>query len=147
MRRLVVALTALLAMVGAVVVAGYLLFFAATGDRAAGAVPADSAVYLQVYLQPSSGQKLNLFGLVAQLPGFADDATLEEKIHDVTQRLLGELAIDYGADLRPWLGGELALAAAGPDEAGARHDSSSWHRSRIRRRRASECRASWPARA
>ncbi len=119
MRRLVVALTALLAMVGAVVVAGYLLFFAATGDRAAGAVPADSAVYLQVYLQPSSGQKLNLFGLVAQLPGFADDATLEEKIHDVTQRLLGELAIDYAADLRPWLGSELALAAAGPDEAGA----------------------------
>jgi hypothetical protein len=118
-RRLVVALTALLAMVGAAVVAGYLLFFAAVEDRSAGAVPADSALYLKVYLQPSSGQKLNLLGLVGHLQGFRDDATREEKIHEITQRLVGELGIDYFADLRPWLGGQVALAAAASDHAGA----------------------------
>lgn len=119
MRRLVVALTALLVMVGVAVIAGYLLFFAAAGDRAAGAVPADTGLYLKVYLQPSSGQKLNLLGLIGHLNGFRDDATREEKVHEVTQRLLNELAISYNADLRPWLGGQVALAAAPPDQAGA----------------------------
>ena len=119
MRRLVVALTALLAMVGVAVVAGYLLLFTAVDDRAAQAAPADSALYLKVYLQPSSGQKLNLLGLVGRLPGFRDDATLEKKIHEVSQRLLGEIGINYSANLRPWLGGELALAVAVQKEAGA----------------------------
>ena len=119
MRRVVVALTALLAMVGVAVVGGYLLFFAAVGDRAAGAVPADSAVYLKVHLQLSSGQKLNLLSLVGHLPGFRDDATREEKIHQVTQRLLREVGVDYAADLRPWLGGQLALAAAPAGAPGA----------------------------
>lgn len=119
MRRLVVALTALLAMGGAAVVAGYLLFFAAAEDRAAGAVPADSALYLKVHLQPSSGQKLNLLGLIGQLRGFSDDATREEKVHEITQRLLGEIGIDYAADLRPWLGAEITLAGAPPGQAGA----------------------------
>jgi hypothetical protein len=118
-RRLVVALTALLAMVGVGVIGGYLLFFAAVGDRAAGAVPADSALYLKVYLQPSSGQKLNLLGLVGHLQGFSDDATREEKIHEITQRLLGDVGINYSVDLRPWLGGQIALAAAAPDQGGA----------------------------
>lgn len=119
MRRLVVALTALLAMVGVAVVAGYLLLFAAGSDRAAGVVPADSALYLEVYLQPSSGQKLNLLGLIGHLRGFSDDATREEKIHEITQRLLGEIGIDYAADLRPWLGGQVTLAAAPPGQPGA----------------------------
>jgi len=75
--------------VGIVVVVGYLLVFAAHPDRAARVAPADTAVYLNVYLQPSTGQKLNLFELVGRLPGFRDPATLEDKIHDVAQRLLG----------------------------------------------------------
>lgn len=119
MRRLVVALTALLAMAGVAVVAGYLLLFAAVDDRAAGAVPADSALYVRVYLQPSSGQKLDLLGLIGHLSGFSDESTREEKLHEITQRLLGEIGIDYSADLRPWLGGQVSLAAAPPGEAGA----------------------------
>jgi hypothetical protein len=118
-RRLVIALTALLAMVGVAVVAAYLLLTAAVGERAAGAVPADSALYLQVYLQPSSGQKLNVLGLIGHLHGFGDDATREEKVHEVTQRLLGELAMNYETDLRPWLGGQVALAVATPESVGA----------------------------
>jgi hypothetical protein len=117
-RRLVVALTALLAMAGAAVVVVYLLLFSAVADRAARAAPADSALYLKVNLQPSTGQQLNLFGLVGRLPGFRDDATLEQKIHDVAQRLLGDIGIDYAASLRPWLGDQVAVAVAVPDEAG-----------------------------
>ena len=68
MRRLVPAVTGLLTVVGIVVVVGYLLVFAAHPDRAARVAPADTAVYLNVYLQPSTGQKLNLFELVGRLP-------------------------------------------------------------------------------
>jgi hypothetical protein len=114
MRRLVVATTALLVMVGAAVVAGYLLLFSAVADRASRAVPADTALYLKVYLQPSSGQKMNLLSLVGRVPGFRDAASIEGKIHEVAQRLLANAGFDYERDVRPWLGAEVALAVAPP---------------------------------
>lgn len=110
MRRLVAATTGLLALLGVTVVAGYLFIFSASGDRAAQAAPAGSALYINLYLQPSTGQRMNLFELVGRLPGFRDSATLEQKIHDVTQRLLGDLGLDYAADVRPWLGNQVAVA-------------------------------------
>jgi len=118
MRRLVIALTTLLAMAGAAVAVGYLLLFAPATDRASRAAPADTAIYLKVYLQPSSGQKMNLLGLVGHLPGFRDAATLEAKLHEVAQRLLGTAGVNYTADLRPWLGTELAVALTPSHDAG-----------------------------
>ena len=111
MRRAVVAVTSLLVTLGAAVVIGYLLLFSAVADRAAQAAPADTAIYLNVYLQPSAGQQMNLFALIGKLEGFGDPAALEGKIDDVAQRLLGQVAIDYVADLRPWLGTQIAFAA------------------------------------
>jgi hypothetical protein len=112
MHRLVVAVTALLVMVGAGVVVGYLLLFSDVPDRAARAAPADTAIYVNVYLQPSSGQKMNLLALVEHLPGFRDPASVEQKIHEVAQRLLGQTGIDYAADVRDWLGAQVAIALA-----------------------------------
>ncbi|MEX0710396.1 MAG: DUF3352 domain-containing protein [Chloroflexota bacterium] len=117
MRRLVAAATGLLATIGVGVVVGYLLIFAASPDRAARAVPASAAVYLNIYLQPSAGQKMNLFGLIGRVPGFRDPATLEQKIHDITQRVLGDLGLDYTADVRPWLGNQVAVAISPGDAA------------------------------
>jgi len=115
MRRLVAAVTGLLTLLGIGVVAGYLLVFAAHPDRAARAAPADAAIYLNLYLQPSTGQKMDLFQLIGRLPGFRDPATLDEKIHDVAQRLFGDLGLDYEADLRPWLGNQVAVAVTPGD--------------------------------
>ena len=112
MRRLVVASTTLLALLGAAVVASYLFLFAAVSDRAARAVPADAALYVSAYLQPSAGQQAKLFGLVGKLQGFGDPAALEQKIDEIAQRLLGEAGIDYLGDVRPWLGGQIAFAAS-----------------------------------
>ena len=118
MRRLVTAVTGLLTLIGVGVVAGYLLVFSAHPDRAARLAPADTAIYVNIYLQPSTGQKLNLFELIGRLPGFRDPASLEQKIHDVAQSLLGDLGLDYAADVRPWLGNQLAVAIAPPAEPG-----------------------------
>ena len=52
MRRVVVAVTAVLVTLGGAVVVSYLLLFSAVADRAARAAPADTAIYLNAYLQP-----------------------------------------------------------------------------------------------
>jgi uncharacterized protein DUF3352 len=111
-RRLVVASTSLLVLLGVGVVASYLLLFGAATDRAARAAPADTAVYASAYLQPSAGQQTSLFGLIGKLQGFGDPAAMEQKIDEIAQRLLGGAGIDYLADVRPWLGAQIAIAAS-----------------------------------
>ncbi len=110
MHRLVVALVTLIGLTGAAFVAGYLLLFSASTDRAALLAPANSAFYVNVYLQPSTGQQMNLAGLIGRLPGFADDASLDEKVDQVVQNLLGSTGIDYRGDVKTWLGDQVALA-------------------------------------
>jgi hypothetical protein len=111
MHRLVIALVTFIGLVGAVVVAGWLLFFSTGTDRAAALAPANTAVYVNVYLQPSTGQQMNLAELIGRLPGFADDASLDEKVDRVVQNLLSGSGIDYLADVKPWLGDQVAIAA------------------------------------
>jgi hypothetical protein len=111
LRRLVVALTTLLGLVGVTVIAAYLLVFAAGTDRAAGAVPADANAYVTAYLQPSTGQQLNLASMLGNVPGFEDAAGLDQKLHEISARFLGQAGIDYQADVRPWIGNQLSVAA------------------------------------
>jgi hypothetical protein len=110
MHRLVVALVTLIGLTGAVVVGAYLLLFSAGTDRAARLAPPETAFYVNVYLQPSAGQQMNLSNLIGRLPGFADDATLDDKVDQVVHNLLAGTGIDYRSDLKPWLGNQLALA-------------------------------------
>jgi hypothetical protein len=111
MHRLVIASVTLIGLVGIAVVAGYLVLFAGGGDRAATLAPASTVAYANVYLQPSTGQQANLSALVGQLPGFADEAALDDKIDQVAQNLLSTTGIDYRADVKPWLGDQIAVAA------------------------------------
>jgi hypothetical protein len=108
--RLVIGLTTLLALIGAVVVVAYLFVFGAGGDRAAGVVPADTQVFVSVYLSPSVDQQRNLGALLGKLPGFTDQANLPAKVDELSQRLLGSAGLDYSHDVAPWLGDEVAVA-------------------------------------
>jgi hypothetical protein len=110
MQRLVVAMVTLLGLAAGSVAAGYLLFFSASTDRLASMAPSSTAAYVSVYLQPSSGQQLNLAGLIGRLPGFADSASLDEKVDQIIATILGDSGIDYAADVKPWLGDQLAVA-------------------------------------
>ena len=111
MHRLVIALVSLIGLTGAAFVASYLLIFSALTDRAAALAPAQTALYVNVYLQPSTAQQMNVAGLVGRLPGFADDASLDDKIDQVAQNLMGAVGVDYRAQLKPWLGDQVAFAA------------------------------------
>jgi hypothetical protein len=121
MQRLVIALTTFLALMAGVVVVGYLLVFAAAADRASRAVPASASLYGTLYLQPSAGQKMNLAALLGHVPGLADAASLDTKLHEIAGRLLAQAGLDYEGDLRPWLGNQLAVAVEpdGTDPAAA----------------------------
>ncbi len=112
MHRLVVALVTLIGLTGAAFLAGYFLLFSASNDRAATLAPADSVFYVNVYLQPSTGQQMNLGGLIGRLPGFADEASLDEKVDQVVENLLGAsgLGLDYREKIKPWLGSQIAVA-------------------------------------
>jgi hypothetical protein len=110
MHRLVIALVTLIGLTAATFVAGYLFLFSASTDRAAALAPANSAFYVNIYLQPSTGQQMNLSGLIGRLPGFADDASLDEKVDQVVQNLLAGSGIDYRAQVKPWLGNQVAIA-------------------------------------
>ncbi len=111
MHRLVIAVVTLIGLTGAAFLAAHLLLFSAATDRAAALAPANTAVYVNVYLQPSTGQQMNLGGLIGRLPGFADDASLDEKVDQVVQNLLSGTGIDYRERVKPWLGDQIALAA------------------------------------
>jgi hypothetical protein len=110
MHRLVIAVVTLIGLTGAAFLAAHLLLFSAATDRAAALAPANSAIYLNVYLQPSTGQQMNLGGLIGRLPGFADDASLDEKVDQVVQNLLGGTGIDYRGQVKTWLGDQVAVA-------------------------------------
>ena len=111
MHRLVVAVVTLIGLTAAAFIAAYFLLLSAATDRAAALAPANSAFYANIYLQPSTGQQMNLGGLIGRLPGFADDASLDEKVDQVVQNLLGGTGIDYREQVKPWLGDQIALAA------------------------------------
>ncbi|HEX7347591.1 MAG TPA: DUF3352 domain-containing protein [Candidatus Limnocylindrales bacterium] len=115
MHRLVVALVTLIGLAGVAFIGGYLLLFSASTDRAAALAPANAAVYVNVYLQPSTGQQMNLGELIGRLPGFADDASLDEKVDQVVQNLLGQTGLDYREQIKPWLGNQIALVAWSTD--------------------------------
>ncbi len=110
MQRLVIALTTLLTLAAAAVVAGYLFVFGPSVDRAARMIPANTLVYASVSLTPSTGQGLNLADLLTRLPGLADRATLPDKLDELIQQGFATTGIDYRANVKPWVGDRLALA-------------------------------------
>ncbi len=109
MQRLVIALVSLLGLTAGGVVAGYLLL-GGVSDRAAAVAPAGSAFYANVYLRPSTGQQMNLSGLIGRLPGFADTASLDAKVDQIVENLLSGTGIDYATGIKPWLGDQIAIA-------------------------------------
>ena len=111
MHRLVIGLTSLLAVAGGAFVGGYLFLSGAGIDQAAELVPAKATMYVSVYLQPSTAQQTKLAGLIGRLPGFEDPASLDTKIGQLAHNALSDSGLDYETDLRPWIGGKLAVAA------------------------------------
>ena len=111
MHRLVIGLTSLLAVAGGAVVGGYLFLSGAGIDHTADLVPAQATAYVSVYLQPSTAQQTKLAALIGRLPGFEDPASLDTKIDQMVHNALSDSGLNYETDIRPWIGGQLAIGA------------------------------------
>lgn len=118
MHRLVIALVTLLGLTAGSVVAGYLLLLSGSPDRLATMAPTGTAAYVNVYLNPSVGQQLNLEELIGRLPGFADESSLDAKVDRIIGNLLSGTGIDYETEVKPWLGDQLAIAIWPPADGG-----------------------------
>ena len=102
---------ALMAVLGANVV---MLVSAAGGDtvQAPTIVPPDAIAYIHVTLDPSLGQKRALLNLMESLPQQAKDE-LDEGAPRALDDMFTDVDIDFDTDVKPWLGGEIALFVSG----------------------------------
>lgn len=91
--------------------------FLSTGDQPAQALPAGTIAYASVDLDPSGEQKIEAIRTLRKFPAFADNVDLDTD-DDARERLFTELTesgecagLDYAADVEPWLGNRVAVAA------------------------------------
>ncbi|GAA1982220.1 hypothetical protein GCM10009718_19240 [Isoptericola halotolerans] len=94
------------------------------GDQPEAALPAATAAYLRVDLDPSAQQKINLLRLADRLPDLSEDLGVEISEDSDLKKVLaeaitasGECEIDYDEQVAPWIGDRGALAAV-PDADG-----------------------------
>ncbi|UOY03414.1 DUF3352 domain-containing protein [Blastococcus sp. PRF04-17] len=99
---------------GAGVAAGSWL--AGGGTQPQDVLPADTLGVLSLDLDPSASQKLALMTLLDKFPDLGTEGDGDIRGH-LLQPLLDETdtGLDYAADIRPWLGDRMAVAAV-PDE-------------------------------
>ena len=102
---------ALVTVLGANVVT---LVSAVGGDsvRAPTIVPPDAVAYVHVTLDPSLGQKRALLTLTESLPDQARKK-LNDGVPRALEELFSEVDVDFDKDIKPWLGGEIALFVSG----------------------------------
>ncbi|HEX5148124.1 MAG TPA: DUF3352 domain-containing protein [Candidatus Limnocylindrales bacterium] len=93
-----------------------------------GYVPSDSIMYGEVRMDLPGDQRANLAGFLAKFPGFADQSTIETKLDEVLDRIVGGATNGdqgYSADIKPWFAGEVAFSiGALPDPSSLSDDPS-----------------------
>ena len=88
------------------------------GDQPADALPAGAFAVVSFDLDPSAGQKLDGFRFVRKFPALREKVPLDGDLRQVLfEALAPEVGwddVDYEADVAPWLGKRLAVAAYPP---------------------------------
>ena len=89
----------------------------ADSDQPAGAIPANAVAYARIDLDPSAGQKVNLFNLLDRFPEFAEETGISSDTADLRKLVVEEMLKDSGCDLtykddfEPWVGDRAGFAA------------------------------------
>jgi uncharacterized protein DUF3352 len=114
------------AVIAMVVVASAFAFSLFTGRApdalVLGYVPEDSIMYGEIRMDLPGDQRANIGAFLSKFPGFADQSTIETKIDEVLDRLVGEASSGsqtFSQDVKPWFGGQLAFsvgALPNPDD-------------------------------
>lgn len=81
-----------------------------SGEELLVKTPADVDVFLTAYLDPGPGQKVNLRRMASEFPALGGGEQLDRRIDGALGEMAKALGLDFEADIRPWLGSQLALA-------------------------------------
>ncbi|MFC6285623.1 hypothetical protein ACFP3Q_00615 [Nocardioides sp. GCM10027113] len=93
-----------------------LSWWSTTGSQPAEALPAGTLGYAGVDLDPSGSQKVEAIRMLNKFPAFKEELGLDAD-DDIRQRLFEDGLtdacedLDYAADVEPWLGHRMAVAA------------------------------------
>jgi hypothetical protein len=91
----------------------FVLVGASSKSVVAAWTPADAAVYVEVRGDLPGDQRQNLGRFLAHFPGFADQATLDTKLDESLDKLVGKASDgkhDWTREIKPWFGGQVALS-------------------------------------
>jgi hypothetical protein len=77
-------------------------------DNALELAPTSSAVYGNVFLDPSMSQKNALRTLLAKLPKYDTPAEASTALEGLVDKLLHDTGLNYSSDVAPWLGSQIA---------------------------------------
>ncbi len=75
--------------------------------------PSDAIVYAEVRADLPGDQRQNLGRFLAHFPGFADQSTLETKLDQTLDKLVGQASggkHDWSKEIKPWFGGQVAVS-------------------------------------
>ena len=114
------------ALVTAVVLAtsagGFMLLSAgAATSTLVGYVPPNSLAYLELRLDAPGDQRQNAANLLSHFPGFADQSTLNTKLDEALDQLVGRASggrQNFTGTIKPWLGDSMAIVGTRVPTAG-----------------------------
>jgi hypothetical protein len=106
-----VALLAVAVMIGVVSVAAAVLAAGGGASSVEKWLPKGTIAYLEMRADLPGDQRAKVGDLLAKFPGFADQSSLDAKIDEALERLLDSSGVSWTTDVKPWLGGEIGLAA------------------------------------
>lgn len=88
------------------------------GPQPADVMPASTDAYVRIDLDPSAGQKVDLFRLLRQVPEVGESLGIDDPDRDDVRRLVFENIVSdtcddvsYDEDIEPWLGDRLGIGA------------------------------------
>lgn len=119
-RRRSVGRWAIAALVTVLVVAisavGLIALVGETGSVVSNWSPADAALYIEGRADLPGDQRQNVGSFLAKFPGFADQSTLDQKVAETFDRLIGRASDgkhDWSTEIKPWFGGQVGLSGTG----------------------------------
>ncbi|HTS15453.1 MAG TPA: DUF3352 domain-containing protein, partial [Candidatus Sulfotelmatobacter sp.] len=106
---------ALVATLIVVLVGGGLIAFAGAGAASVGPAyaPSDTLFYADLRADLPGDQREQLATFMAHFPGFADPSSLQTKLDQALDKLIGKATggtYSYTGNIQPWFGGQVAVA-------------------------------------
>jgi hypothetical protein len=111
-RSLILGIAFALAGVGVIAGVVWSFLLAPAEDAAVKYVPPDAALYVNIFTDPSTGQKSRLRDLFESFPVEGEPEDVLEALEPVIDGVIDDFGLAFDRDVQPWLGGQVALFAS-----------------------------------